>query len=107
MIDFDLSEAALLHLITYALEGVEGVRLASGRSVGDVFSGRRARAVKVTRDEGGVRVELALVAVYGKPLPALGEEVQRAVSESLRATAGLRVKAVDVTFSEVEPRDAS
>jgi len=105
MIEYELSESALLQLLAYALEGVEGVRLAGPRKVGEVLAGRR-RAARVVREEDGVRVELGLVARYGKPLPELGREVQRAVGEAFRATAGLRVKRVDVVFLEVEPADA-
>jgi len=105
MVEYELSESALLQLLAYALEGVEGVRLAGPRKVGEVLAGRR-RAARVVRDEDGVRVELGLVARYGKPLPELGREVQRAVSEAFRATAGLKVKRVDVVFLEVEPADA-
>jgi len=106
MVDYELSEAALLQLVAYALEDVEGVRLLGPRRVGEVLAGRR-RAARVVREGDGVRVELQLAARYGRPLPELGREVQRAVGETLRATAGLRVKGVDVTFVEVEPGDAA
>jgi len=105
MVDYELSESALLHLLAYALEEVDGVRLAGPRKVGEVLAGRR-KAARVVRDEDGVRVDLGLVARYGKPLPELGREVQRAVSEAFRATAGLKVKEVNVAFLEVEPADA-
>ncbi len=105
MVDYELSESALLHLLAFALEDVEGVRLAGPRKVGEVLAGRR-RSARVLREDDGVRVELGLVARYGRSLPELGREVQRAVSEAFRATAGLKVNRVDVVFLEVEPADA-
>jgi len=101
MAEFEISESALLQLVGYALEGVEGVRLAS-RSLA-----RRSRPLKATREGAHVRVELWLSADYGRPLLELGREVQRAVTEVLKATTGLKVDAVDVVFVEVVPKDAA
>ncbi len=102
MADYELSEAALVELVGFALEAVEGVRLASGKGLG----GRR-RPVRIGREDGALVVELGLVAAYGRPLVELGREVQRAVTEGLKATAGLPVARVDVVFLEVEPGDAA
>ncbi len=101
MADYEISESALLQLVGYALEGVDGVRLA-GRSLG-----RRNRPIKASREGDRVRVELWLSADYGRPLVELGREVQRAVTEVLKATTGLKVDAVDVFFVEVVPKDAA
>ncbi len=102
MADYELSESALVQLVGYALEAVDGVRLASGKGL----AGRR-KPVRLTHEGNEVAVELGLVATYGRPLPQLGREVQRAVAEGLRATAGVNVRRVDVVFLEVEPGDAA
>ena len=102
MADYELSEAALAQLVGFALDAVDGVRLASGKGLG----GRR-RPVRLGREEGGITVELGLVAAYGRPLSELGREVQRAVAEGLKATAGVSVRRVDVVFLEVEPDETA
>ncbi len=111
MVDYDLSDSALVETISLTLEGIEGVRLASSgsRSVGDVLSGRRSRPVRVARENGRIRVELQLVARYGEPLQDLAENVQRSVYDVLTATTGLKVEAVDVIFVDVtaEGEDAA
>ncbi len=103
MVDYELSDSAIVGIITLSLEGLEGARLASGgsRSVGDVLSGRRGRAVRIAREEGRIRVELQLVARYGESLRELAERVQRTVQDVLTATTGLKVEAVDVVFVDV------
>jgi len=103
MVEYELSDAAIIGIITLSLEGLEGARLASGggRSVGDVLSGRRGRPVRISREEGRIRVELQLVARYGEALRELAEQVQRSVYDVLTATTGLRVEAVDVVFADV------
>ncbi|WP_457637538.1 Asp23/Gls24 family envelope stress response protein [Oceanithermus sp.] len=111
MVDYELSDSAIVETISLTLESIEGVRLASAgaRSVGDVLSGRRSRPVRVVRENGRVRVELQLVARYGEPLKNLAENVQRSVYDVLTATTGLKVEAVDVVFVDVtaEGEDAA
>ena len=103
MVEYELSDSAIVGIITLSLEGLEGARLASGggRSVGDVLSGRRGRTVRVSREDGHVRVELQLVARYGESLRELAAQAQRTVHDALTATTGLKVEAVDVVFVDV------
>ena len=111
MVEYDLSDLAIIETISLTLEGIEGVRLTSGgsRSVGEVLSGRRSRPVRVSRENGRIRVELQMVARYGEPLRQLAENVQRSVHDVLAATTGLKVEAVDVVFVDVvaEGEDAA
>jgi len=97
MTEYELSDAALVQLVGYALENVEGVRVA----------GSKRRAVRVFREGEEVGIELSLVAEYGRPLEALAREVQRVVGETLLASAGVKTAYVDVNFLEVVPADAS
>ncbi len=111
MADYELSDSAIIEIISITLEGVSGLRLASGggRSVGDVLSGRRGKPVRISRDGGKLQVELQLAASYGLPLRELGARAQRAVYDVLTATTGLKVEAVDVVFVDVlaEEEDAA
>jgi len=74
-----------------AAREVAGVRRLAGR-----------RGVRIEQDEA-IRLELHLVAEWGAPLPAVGEEVQSRVREYLEQMADLRPAAVDVVVDEVGP----
>ena len=60
MVDYDLSESALVSLVTLALEGQKGLRLAQPgtRSVGDVLAGRRSRPVRLEREGDNLMVDI-------------------------------------------------
>ena len=63
---------------------------------------RPRRGLDVTVAGGRARVELELVASYGSVLPELGHAVQESVATALRASTGLEVEAVDVSFEELD-----
>ena len=104
MVDYDLSEAALVSLVTLALEGQKGLRLtpAVSRSVGEVLSGRRSRPVRIEREGDNLVVDLSVSVDYGKSVIEAAREAQRTVGDVLTASTGLRVKAVNVTVVAVE-----
>lgn len=106
MVDYDLSESALVSLVTLALEEQKGVRLAQGaaRGVGEVFS-RRGRPVRIERDGDNLTVDLNLSVEYGRSLIEAAREAQRAVAEVVMASTGLRVQAVNVTVVAVEYKE--
>lgn len=103
MADYELTDAALASLVGFALENVDGAQLAalSVRSVGEVFSGRRGKPIRVSREGEVLSVELSVVMVYGTPLLERAREIQRAVSDTLIATTGLQVRNVDVAVIDV------
>jgi uncharacterized alkaline shock family protein YloU len=107
MVDYDLSESALVSLVVLALEGQKGLKLAlpGARSVGDVLSGRRLRPVRLERDGDQLLVDISLSVEYGRPVREVAKEAQRTVAEVLAATTGLKVKAVNVTVVAVEYRE--
>jgi len=81
-----------------AAREVEGVRGLAESTI----PGRRA--VRVTGEDGAVRVELHLVAEWGSSIPALGCGVQERVREYLRTMADVEAAVVDVVVDEVGPR---
>ncbi|GIW28557.1 MAG: Asp23/Gls24 family envelope stress response protein [Meiothermus ruber] len=107
MVDYDLSESALVSLVTLALEGQKGLRLAQagGRSVGDVLSGRRSRPVRIEREGDTLVVDLNVCVDYGKSVIESAKEAQRIVGDVLIASTGLKVKAVNVTVVAVEYKE--
>jgi Uncharacterized protein conserved in bacteria len=80
-----------------ALE-IAGVRAVSESSV----PGRRG--VRVTTDDGSVRVELHLAVDWGASIPELGRAVQTRVGEYLLRMADVDPASVDVTVDEIAPR---
>ncbi len=80
-----ISGAVLNQIVRRAAEDVDGVRVR-----------RRGIAVK----DSHVTVEVAVR--YGEVLPAVGEDVQERIAETLRAMCGIAA-AVDVSIEEVLP----
>ncbi|MER3481230.1 MAG: hypothetical protein C4327_12375 [Meiothermus sp.] len=107
MVDYDLSENALVGLVTLALEGQGGIRLVQpgARGVGDLIPGRRARPVRVEREGENLSVDLMVCVDYGQPIPDLAKQAQRCVTETLTASTGLKVRAVNVTVVAVEYKE--
>jgi uncharacterized alkaline shock family protein YloU len=109
MVDYDLSDSALVNIVTLALDNMAGMRLAQPgtRSVGDVLSGRRTRPVRIEREGDNLSVDLAVSIDYGKPIADLAKEAQKDVSDVLTASTGLKVKAVNITVVAVEYKEQS
>ncbi|WP_027881397.1 Asp23/Gls24 family envelope stress response protein [Meiothermus rufus] len=107
MVDYDLSESALVSLVVLALEEQKGLRLAQtgARSVGDVLSGRRSRPVRLEREGDSLTVDLNVSVDYGRPVMEVAREAQRTVAEVLTASTGLKVRAVNVTVVGVEYKE--
>jgi uncharacterized alkaline shock family protein YloU len=62
------------------------------------------RGVRVTTDDGAVRVELHLAVDWGVSIPELGRDVQARVREYLLRMAEVDPATVDVTIAEIGPR---
>lgn len=107
MVDYDLSESALVSLVTLALENQSGLRLAQtgARSVGDVLSGRRTRPVRIEREGDNLVIELNVSVDYGKAIQELAKDTQKDVAEVMGASTGLKVKAVNITVVSVEYKE--
>ncbi len=99
--ELDISKNVLYDIACTTLERFEGLEVASAPiKVGEVLqnrSSRRPRALKVTREEGGVTIDVGVNVEYGKNLVALSQDVQRAVTENIELMTGLKVKSVNVT----------
>src|ERR1700757_2159910 len=63
----------------------------------------RRHAVRVSGENGAVRIELHLVAGWGEAIPPLGKRVQSRVRESLRSMADVEPAAVEVVVDAVGP----
>ena len=62
------------------------------------------RGVRVSDDDGRVRIELHLAVDWGTSIPEVGRAVQDRVREYLGRMADVRPEAVDVVVDEIGPR---
>lgn len=88
-------------LASYAADAareVEGVR-------GLVESAlHRHKGVRISDDDGRVRVELHLAVEWGASIPEVGREVQQRVAAYLEHMAKVDPEAVDVIVDEIGPQ---
>jgi uncharacterized alkaline shock family protein YloU len=88
-------------LASYAADAareVEGVR-------GLVESAlHRHKGVRISDDDGHVRVELHLAVEWGASIPEVGREVQQRVAAYLERMAKVDPEAVDVVVDEIGPQ---
>ena len=62
------------------------------------------RGVRVSDEDGRVRIELHLAVNWGTSIPEMGRAVQDRVREYLARMADVRPEAVDVVVDEIGPR---
>ncbi len=92
-----ISTEILARYAADAAREVEGVR----ELADSPLPGRHA--VRVSGENGAVRVELHLVAEWGVSIPAVGRRVQARVREYLRRMADVEPAAVEVVVDGVGP----
>ena len=85
-------------LASYAADAAQEVAGVRGLVEGHL---PRQRGVRVSRDDGGVKLELHLAVDWGASIPELGREVQARVRDYLGRMTDLRVESVDVVVDEI------
>jgi uncharacterized alkaline shock family protein YloU len=80
-----------------AARGVEGVRELAESPL------PRRHAVRVSGENGAVRVELHVVTEWGDSIPTVGRRVQQRVREYLLSMADVEPAAVEVVVDAVAP----
>ena len=107
-LEVDINKDVLTGIASIALEGVQGVvPVAPPMQIGEFFSGKRLKGIGVTRDSNSVTVDLVVNIDYGRVIPDVAKEVQRAVTENIEVMTGLNVHAVNVTVQGVVVAAAS
>ncbi|GAA0520808.1 Asp23/Gls24 family envelope stress response protein [Deinococcus depolymerans] len=104
--EVEISKSVLMDIAATTLDGIEGTEIAAAPlKVGEVLRnqnpGRKARALRVTREGNDVTVDLGLNIEFGRSLIALSEQAQRAVRENIELMTGLKVRAVNVSVHNV------
>jgi uncharacterized alkaline shock family protein YloU len=105
--DASVAETAVLSMVRGAVAGVDGARLPPPGRVSRVLPGRRG-PVEWRVERRRLRVEVEIVAEFGRVLPDLASEVQTAIAGALERMTELPVRSVDVTITAVErPAEAA
>jgi uncharacterized alkaline shock family protein YloU len=64
----------------------------------------RHKGVRISEEDGRVRVELHLAVEWGSSVPAVGREVQQRVAAYLARMAKVEPESVDVIVDEIGPQ---
>jgi len=92
-----ISTEILARYAADAARGVEGVQ-----GLADSPLPRR-HAVRISGENGAVRIELHLVTEWGASIPAVGRRVQTRVREYLRSMADVEPASVEIVVDAVGP----
>lgn len=104
--EVEISKSVLMDIASTTLEGIEGADIATAPlKVGEVLrnqnAGRKARALRVTREGQDVTVDVGLNVDFGRSLVKIAQQAQKAVQENIELMTGLKVRAVNVTVQGV------
>ena len=95
------------------VEGVGSLAANLGNDLVEMLGGKKnlAKGVRVSSNEdGSLTVDVGILVKYGYTIPEVGRAVQEAVANSVEATSGLTVAAVNVSVGgvlfEKEPKKA-
>lgn len=99
----DISNDVLYGIAQLALDGVEGISAATPPvRMGEILTGKRAKGISIDRTGDMVRIELLVHVLYGKEIPKVARQAQRAVREAVASMTGLEVESVNVTVEKID-----
>lgn len=100
--EVNIAKDVIVGIANIALESVKGATPVNPPvNVGEVLAGKRQKDISVTRTGSDVTVDVSVNVDYGKVVPEVAKEVQRAVAENIQVMTGLNVKAVNVTVQSI------
>lgn len=94
-----ISEDVVAAIASQAASEVEGISLmtAAGSGVTDLIGKKQStKGIKITLEETRVHVDIYILAVYGKSIPAIAQKVQDRVAASLQSMTGLSVGDINI-----------
>lgn len=101
--ELDISQDVLFGIAQLALEGVEGIKpVVPPVRVGEILTGRRAKGIRIERQDNTVSIDLNVRVAYGLSVPKVAKAAQKAVREAVASMTGLSVATVNVTVEAVE-----
>ena len=100
-----IADEVVAVIAALAATEVKGVSSLSGGITGSMVARKGIKAlskgVRVTVEEGKVRVELLLNLAYGYSIPNVGKEVQKKVKTSIENMTSLEVTEVNIRVADV------
>jgi uncharacterized alkaline shock family protein YloU len=91
--------AQIVSHVTAEAYGVVGM---SARGLGRLLPGDRSRrAIDISRDDDGVRIDLHVVVEYGLNLAEVASTLRNRVAYEVERLTGLRVSAIEVHIEDV------
>lgn len=94
--------AAIANIAAQEVNGVIRVTGSSTSSIGEIFGKKNySKGVKISMEEEGTIVELALVIEHDINIVALAQNVQNSVKDAVESMTGINVKEVNVTISDI------
>ncbi len=104
--DVHVNDEVVAIIAGLAATEVEGVTSMYGNITKDLISRlstkNLSKGVRVTMENGEVRVDLALNIAYGYAIPNVSHEVQEKVKTAVENMTGLSVSVVNVRIAEVD-----
>ena len=93
------------------VEGIGGLAANLGTDLAELLGKKNlSRGIHIQVEDGNVTVDLSILVKYGYTIPDVGRAVQEAVANSIEATSGLTVAAVNISVGgvvfEKEPKKA-
>ncbi len=104
--------AKVAHNACREIPGVHGLGGAASRALSSFRGETRTQGISVDIHEGGVDLDITLVATYGYNIAEVAEQCRTAVRDQVAGTTGLTVRQVNVVVSDIhfpddEPGDGA
>lgn len=99
----ELGQDVLFGIAQLALEQVNGLTpLTPPARVGEFLTGRRAKGIRIEREDDHVAIDLNVTVRYGLEIPKIATRAQTVVREAVTSMTGLQVRAVRVTVVGID-----
>ena len=105
--EIKVHENVIGDIVRKATASVEGVVRLAGNSlvdsIADIVHSRKIgdRSIGIEMEEDSVSVAVKVCLVYGKHIPTVAANVQKAIKDQIEKIAGMKVKKVDVIVQTV------
>ena len=94
--------AVIANIAAQEVEGVIRVTGSSTSSISEIFGKKNySKGVKVSMEEEGTIIELALTIEHGINIVALARNVQNSVKDAVESMTSINVKEINVTISDI------
>jgi uncharacterized alkaline shock family protein YloU len=93
--------AKVAHNACREIAGVHGLGGAASRAFSSLRGESRTQGISVDIHEGGVDIDITMVASYGHNIADVAEKCRQAVRTQVEGTTGLKVREVNVVVADI------